>query len=94
MFQLVMNLAGVNHQAESYSSKGRADSVLKFNDKVYIVELKYVKEKEMISIVLKEAMEQIKSKGYYEPFVGQNLKVYLLSLVFSKGEIMYLEEMI
>mgnify|MGYP000844973896 CR=1 FL=1 len=65
---------GVNVVSEEESAGGRADIVVKYNGLVYIIELKVDKS-------AKEALEQIKEKGYYEPYKGK--EVYLIGINIS-----------
>jgi hypothetical protein len=94
MFQLTMNLAGIDQRAESYNYLGRTDSILMFKDSVYVIEIKYAKTKKSLVPSIKAGMEQIKKMRYYEPFLQQGLKVHLLALVFTKGDIGYEEEIL
>lgn len=94
LFQLAMIIAGVDHQAESYSNRGRADSILKFNNRIYVIEIKYTAAETGLQNALAEAMTQIKNKRYYEPFLNQGRRIHLLALAFTKGEMGYQEEMI
>ncbi|MFN3691880.1 MAG: AAA family ATPase [Fervidobacterium sp.] len=65
---------GVNVVSEEESSGGRADVVVKYNGLVYVIELKVDKS-------AKEALEQIKTKGYHEPYKGK--EVYLIGVNIS-----------
>ncbi|ODN31016.1 hypothetical protein A4H02_01715 [Fervidobacterium thailandense] len=59
---------------EDESAGGRADVVVKMNGVVYVIELKVDKS-------AREALEQIKGKGYHEPFRGK--EVYLVGISVS-----------
>ena len=65
---------GVSVQSEEESAGGRADVVVKYNGLVYVIELKVDKS-------AKEALEQIKAKGYHEPYKGK--EVYLIGVNIS-----------
>jgi len=65
---------GVNVVSEEESAKGRADVVVKYNGLVYVIEIKLDKS-------AKEALEQIKAKGYHEPYKGK--EVYLIGVNIS-----------
>ncbi|ODN30445.1 ATP-binding protein [Fervidobacterium thailandense] len=65
---------GVSVVSEEESAGGRADVVVKLNGLVYIIELKVDKS-------AKEALQQIKERGYYEPYKGK--EVYLIGINVS-----------
>jgi len=65
---------GVNVESEEESAKGRADVVVKYNGVVYVIELK-------VDRSAQEALEQIKAKGYHEPYKGK--EVYLIGMNIS-----------
>ncbi|SEM76839.1 PD-(D/E)XK nuclease superfamily protein [bacterium A37T11] len=92
LFQLAMILANINHQSESHTGTGRTDSVLKFKDRVYVVEIKYAKTKEALSASVKEAMSQIEATGYAKPFLNQKKRIHKLAIAFTKGDIAFQEE--
>ncbi len=94
LFQLTMNLAGIDQRSESYTNIGRSDSVLTFKDRVYVIEIKYAKSKKVLASSLKEAMAQIKKMRYHEPFLHQGREVHLLALAFTKGAMDYRNEVI
>ncbi|HPE70142.1 MAG TPA: AAA family ATPase [Thermotogota bacterium] len=56
---------GLDVRAEQMTSRGRSDLVLRFDNDVYVMELKIAPAQ--------QALEQVKTKGYAEPFVGQNV---------------------
>ncbi|ODN30595.1 ATP-binding protein [Fervidobacterium thailandense] len=65
---------GVHVVSEEESAGGRADVVVRYNGVVYVIELKVDKS-------AKEALEQIKAKGYHEPYRGK--EVYLIGVSVS-----------
>jgi len=65
---------GVNVVSEEESAGGRADVVVKYNGLVYVIEIKVDKS-------AKEALEQIKERGYHEPYKGK--EVYLIGVNIS-----------
>jgi len=56
---------GLDVRAEQMTSRGRSDLVLTFDEDVYVMELKIAPAE--------KALEQVKRKGYAEPFVGKNV---------------------
>jgi hypothetical protein len=94
LFQLTMNMAGIDHRAESANNLGRADSVLKFSDRVYVVEIKYATSSDNFPAALIKAMEQIKNNGYHKPYLNQGKAVHLLALAFTKGGIAFEEALV
>ena len=76
---LIMRLVGscnytVYHEKES--SQGRADCVIETPQNVYIFEYK-------LDHSADEALQQIKAKGYAEPYAHDGRKVYLVGCSFS-----------
>jgi ribosomal protein S13 len=85
LFLLAARMSGYEVDGEVHTDKGRIDAVLKKGSDVIIVEIKYGKESK-VEQLLKEAMEQIKDKKYYEKYVSSD--VSLLAVAFgNKKEI-------
>jgi Holliday junction resolvase-like predicted endonuclease len=68
-----------------HTDKGRIDVVLRKEEKVIVVEIKYAKEKE-IEIKIEEAMNQIKERKYYEKYTNTKDNVALLGIVFADNK--------
>ena len=79
-FYIIFSLMGQFVQTEVVSSKGRADCVVHTNDTIYIFEFKL-----MGSGTPKEAIQQIKEKGYAEPYKTSGKKIVLIGAVFADG---------
>ena len=79
-FYIIFSLMGQFVQTEVVSSKGRADCVVHTDDTVYIFEFKL-----MGSGTPKEAIQQIKEKGYAEPYKTSRKKIVLIGAVFADG---------
>ena len=79
-FYIIFSLMGQFVQTEVVSSKGRADCVVHTNDTIYIFEFKL-----MNSGTPKEAIQQIKEKGYAEPYKTSGKKIVLIGAVFADG---------
>ncbi len=92
LFQLVMILGGVDQQAEHHGSKGRADAVLRFDRRTYVVEIKHAPDTDGLPAALDTAMNQIHEKQYHRPFLNQGKTVHLLALAFTRGQVSYAEE--
>jgi hypothetical protein len=84
LFLSWMKLMGFDIQGEIQTSKGRIDALLKQEDEVVIIEIKYSKTK-LIDKMLDEAMKQIEEKEYYKPYQDKN--VTLLAIAFIEKEI-------
>ncbi|MDR3125174.1 MAG: PD-(D/E)XK nuclease domain-containing protein [Endomicrobium sp.] len=80
LFLLAARMSGYEVEGEVHTNKGRIDAVLKKDDNVIIVEIKYSKEK-TIDKMIEEAMGQIKNKKYYEKYSGNDIS--LLAIVFG-----------
>ena len=77
-FYIIFSLMGQFVQTEVVSSKGRADCVVHTDDTIYIFEFKL-----MGSGTPKEAIQQIKEKGYAEPYKTSGKKIVLIGAVFA-----------
>ncbi|MDR3124764.1 MAG: ATP-binding protein [Endomicrobium sp.] len=85
LFLLTMKFVGYEVEGEVHTDKGRADVVLRKEEKVIVVEIKYVKEKGSdIESKVKEAMEQIRERKYYEKYMRSNPT--LLGIVFNENK--------
>lgn len=67
---------GIDVRPEVHSNKGRLDLVVRFENRVYVIEFKVVEQ-----CGEGKALEQIKAKGYTEQFA--NREVYLIGVEFS-----------
>ena len=79
-FYIIFSLMGQFVQTEVVSSKGRADCVVHTDDTIYIFEFKL-----MGSGTPKEAIQQIKEKGYAKPYKTSGKKIVLIGAVFADG---------
>ncbi len=77
LFQMICTTANIKSQSEYTTSHGSIDMVLDLPKVLYIVEIKFNQSAQI-------ALEQIKTKRYYEPFVNQNKPIILLGLNFNK----------
>jgi hypothetical protein len=85
LFLLTMSLIGYEVEGEVHTDKGRADAILRKEESVIVVEIKYVKEKgSKIGSKVKEAMCQIKERKYYEKYIKRKEEVALLGIVFGE----------
>ena len=75
---------GIDIQLEEASAKGRADMIIKFPENtVYIFEFKVVEEDKANA---KKPIEQIKTRKYYEKYIGIIQNIILIGVEFSKNE--------
>ena len=75
IFFLIFQILGFNISVEVKTDKGRIDAVVE-TDKIYIFEFKLKGTKE-------EALEQIKTRGYYEKYRDKGKPVYLIGARFN-----------
>jgi hypothetical protein len=73
---LTFSLLGVYVQSEIQTSDGRMDALIRMKDYIYCIEFKLDKSAD-------EAIQQIKSKGYLEPFAHENKKRIAIGINFS-----------
>jgi hypothetical protein len=83
MFMMIMIVVGYEVEGEVNTDKGRIDAVLKKGQEVVVVEIKHGKGRR-VEQLLRERMEQIKEKKYYEKY-GSN-EVSLLVIAFGEGK--------
>ena len=93
IFYVILDLMGIEMQTEQSTSKGRIDGVIEFNDKIYIIEFKYLSENKEIESVLNNAIKQIKEKEYYLPYINKNKPIKYLAIAVNREVVEYkLEE--
>jgi hypothetical protein len=83
MFLIEARLSGFEAQGEVHTDKGRIDVVLKKDNSVIVVEIKYAKEK-TTGKMIKEALKQIRNIKYYEKYIGND--VSLLAIAFGDNK--------
>jgi hypothetical protein len=80
---IAASISGYEVEPEVHTDKGRIDGVLKKGKEVIVVEIKYGKGSKIGELV-KEGMEQIKEKKYYEKYGGR--EVSLLAVAFGEDK--------
>lgn len=75
-FYILMSLIGIDTQAETRTSSGRIDLLIKTKSFIYIIELKYDGSAE-------EALDQIKEKEYGLSFRNDPRTIFLIGVNFS-----------
>jgi PAS domain-containing protein len=83
LFLVAGVLSGYEVESEVHTDKGRIDVVLKKEREVIVVEIKYGKGNK-VEELLKEGMEQIKNRKYYEKYGGS--EVSLLAVAFGEDK--------
>jgi Holliday junction resolvase-like predicted endonuclease len=85
VFLIEARLSGFEVQGEVHTDKGRIDAVLKKDNSVIVVEIKYSKEKPTDKMI-EDALAQIRDRKYFEKYIGND--VSLLAIAFgNKKEI-------
>ena len=79
IFYFVFTLVGLRLNAEVHTNRGRIDAVIEGKDHIFIFELKVDKSAQ-------QALEQIKEKGYAEPYLPQQKIIFLIGINFSSVE--------
>ena len=91
IFYAVMSVLGFDMDAEVSTSKGRVDAVLELEDKVYVMEFKYhdcepgaaqEEKRKLFDAALDEGMQQIKTMGYADKFIGCGKTIYQAAFAF------------
>lgn len=75
---ILLTLIGVRTETEVHTSDGRIDLLVKTEEYIYIIELKFDNSAE-------KAMAQIKEKQYCMPYYRDPRRLFLIGLNFSSG---------
>ncbi len=75
---IVLKMVGIQIDCEIQSSFGATDAVIKTEDYIYVFEFKMGKAK--------SAIEQIKKKKYYAPYLSDKRDVFIVGFGFDKAE--------
>lgn len=76
IFYLLLKLLGFAILAEPHTSQGRIDALLELPDKIYILEFKLSSAQ--------VALDQIKQRGYDQPYRASGKKIILVGIAFDK----------
>jgi Holliday junction resolvase-like predicted endonuclease len=83
IFLISMILLGFKLRAEVATNLGKIDAVWEQDKQTTVIEIKYSKDKTLDALI-KEALNQIKEKKYYEPYMQK--PVSLLAIAFAAGQ--------
>lgn len=75
-FFLLVDLLGLNTEAEAHTSDGSIDILIKTEDYIYIIELKY-------DHTAQQAIDQIERKRYVRPYLTDSREVICIGASFS-----------
>lgn len=75
---MLLKTLGINIVSEDETNIGRIDSVIEFDDVIYIIEFKLSSPN--------IAIEQIKSKKYYEKYFSKGKKIFLVGVACNTSE--------
>ncbi|MCP4753950.1 MAG: AAA family ATPase, partial [Proteobacteria bacterium] len=76
LFYLMLCASGADSRNEVLSSGGRLDLAVFFPDRIFVIEFKCDRS-------AAEGLEQIKEKGYHQPFLADNRKLLLMGVNFD-----------
>jgi hypothetical protein len=82
IFYSAIQSLGIECIAEDVTNRGRIDLTIKIGDYIYILEFKVIEDDK----VNKKAIEQILDKKYYEKYLNENKKIFLIGIEFSTKE--------
>lgn len=77
---IILKLLGFDIISEELTNLGRIDAVIRFLDKIYILEFKFHATKDLSQ----EALNQIISKDYTTKYYIENKKIFALGISFSE----------
>jgi hypothetical protein len=79
---LILKLLGFEIISEEITNVGRIDAVIRFIDTIYILEFKFGGDEDLS----KEALKQIKEKGYPEKFFVEKKEILAIGISFSEAD--------
>lgn len=77
---LILKLLGFEIISEETTNIGRIDAVIRFSDKIYIIEFKFNKDADLSE----QAMQQIIDTDYASKFTVEQKQIYGIGISFSK----------
>ncbi len=86
---LILKLLGFEILAEDTTNQGRIDAVIRFTDRIYIVEFKFDKDLDLSN----QALVQIKQKKYAEKFIYEKKEIIGYSSKQFAGTLSYLSNL-
>ena len=75
---------GLDLRVEDSSSRGRADMVLLHGGQVFVFEFKMADEEDDRDDAARQAIEQIREKGYADKYKNRNEPVHLIGVAFGR----------
>ena len=91
IFYAIASVLGFDVDVEVSVSGGRVDAVLELEDKIYVMEFKYVDcpsgatqevKERLFKEILHKAMDQINNKGYCKKYSGSEKTIYQVAFAF------------
>ncbi|PCI73933.1 hypothetical protein COB28_02835 [Candidatus Dependentiae bacterium] len=79
IFYIILTLLGITIDVEIATNIGRIDAVIKTEKYIYIIEFK-------LDLIAYKAIEQIKTKKYYEQYQQDSRPITLIGITFSRKE--------
>ncbi|GAA4804496.1 ATP-binding protein [Olivibacter ginsenosidimutans] len=94
LFEVFCKFAGMDILIESRTDIGRIDAVIRFPDRTYIIEIKHSVAADGLVETASQALRQIRSNHYVQPYLRQGKPIHLLGLAFTKGNVGFSEEVV
>lgn len=79
---LILKLLGFEILSEEMTNNGRIDAVIRFSDKIYIIEFKFNENNDLSE----EALQQIKDKEYTLKFSFEKKDIFGIGISFGKDK--------
>ncbi len=89
LFYLIMELTGIEMDLEVSTNKGRIDGVIEFEEVIYIIEFKYLSDNKNVEELLNTAINQIKTKEYFAPYLKKGKSIKYLAIALNKETVEY-----
>ncbi len=89
LFYVIMELVGIEMISELSTSRGRIDGVIELAQYIYIIEFKYITKNQNVEELLVSAINQIRDKEYFAPYIKRNKPIKYLAVALNKEIIEY-----
>ncbi len=87
IFYVIMMLMGAKIDVEKMTINGRIDGVIEYDDVIYIIEMKHLKDESKVAETLEKAITQIQNKEYYAPYLAKNKAIKYIAIAINKNNV-------
>ena len=83
MLYIALQVINADLTGEESSTHGRADMVVREGGQVFVIEFKMAENAAGVDSAIKDAMSQIKERGYANKYRGRNEPIHLVAMIFG-----------